>query len=275
MPRIESVISPGPAGAGRKRDFTFPDWCINMSGGPSNLERDRPGGSNGQSGSQSSGTTGALVLGVALGVPCLKMTNGVNLNGGPVYTFDGGGRLLPSTVKTKIHFTNATDDFAVYRVYAMMRVIATPTDATDMGLQIVLGPNAAAAVLSGATPGWAIQFDNTGGCSLVQHGNSGAVTSVVLQSAAQGFVNTAWNMFEFRLISATRNADGSFKCFLNNQLKVTRSFSSVPDDLPIPSSPGANVNNGYVVHAIAFSRNSELDVGLMRSQVAPTEAGLF
>lgn len=253
----------------------LPDWRAQISGGPSILERDRPGGTNTQSGASSPGTSGALTLGIVSGVPCIQMTNGVNLGGGPVLIFDGGGRILPSTVNTNIKFTTNTDDFSCWRIYGIMRVTATPANATDCGLQLILGTNAGNGVLRSSVPGWGINFDNTGGCSLIQHGNSGAQTSTLLQSAAQGFVNTAFNMFEFRLLGATASSPGLFKCLLNGQQKILRSFANVGDDLPIPSSPGANANNGYVVNCQYQAQNGELDLHLMRVQAAPFEAALF
>jgi hypothetical protein len=255
--------------------MTLPDWNINMTGVVSVLERDRPGATNGSSGSSAPGTTGSLNLGVVAGVPCVRLVNGVNLNGGPVLVFDQGGRIHVNTLATNIQFSEATADFRCNRIYALVRVAATPTDATDCGLELILGGNASLGVLNPGVPGWLINFDTTGGCSLVQHGNSTAQTSVVLKSAAAGFVNTDWNQFEFRLLGAQRNSPGVFKVLLNNQLAVTRSFANAPDDLPIPSSPGANVNNGYVVNIQNMGRNSELDVALVRVQAGPTEASLF
>lgn len=271
----ETIVSPFPTGSARKRDFMLPDYRTVMTGGAPILERDRPGGTNTQGGASSPGTTGALTMGIVGGVPCIQMTNGVNLNGGPVYIFDGGGRISPATTNTNIKFTQNTDDFNCWRIYAVMRVTATPGNATDCGLQLILGANAGNGVLRSSVPGWAMQFDNTGGCSLVQHGNSGAQTSVVLQSAAQGFVNTAWNMFEMRILGATASGSGFFKCLLNGQLKVLRSFASGPDDLPLPSSPGANSNNMYVTNIQYQAQNGELDVAIVRSQAAPFEAALF
>lgn len=274
--RVDFQVSPFPAGSGRKMDYTFPDWNANATGAVTNQIRDRPGAQAGNpSGSLSPGGTGTLNVGVVNGVSCLRCVNAAGLNTGPCAIVDGAGRLHIATLAATTKFSSSTDDYGCTRVYAIVRVAATPTDATDCGLQIVLGASSSSGVLAASVPGWAFQFDTTGNTSLVQHGNSGAQTAVVLKTVAQGFVNTDFHMFEFRLINASPTANGKFKVLLDNQLVLQRSFGVVGDDLPIPTSPGANANNGYVVHVINNGRNSELDVAMVRIQRAPFEAALF
>lgn len=274
--RQEVQVSPFPPGSARKMDYTWPDWNANATGAATNQIRDRPGAQAADpAGSLSPGTTGSLNVGFVQGVPCVRLVNGINLNGGPVAVVDGAGRLHLRTLSANNLYSASTDDYAVHRVYMIARVIATPGNATDTGLQVVLGPNAANGILRSAVPGIGIQFDNTGGCSYIQHGNSGAQTSTLLRSAAQGFVNTDWHMFEFVFINATPQANGSVKVKLDGQLKLTKAFGSVPDDLPLPSSPGANANNGYVVNAQYMAQNGEMDVALVRVQRGPTEQAVL
>jgi hypothetical protein len=275
----ESIVTPFAPGSGRKRDYTWPDYNGNMTGAVGIVFRDRLGAGNSASGSSSPGTSGALTMGYVTGVTCCRLTNGANLNGGPVMTLDQGARLHFTTSKTNLKFNPnaaAVDDWACWSVYAIMRAAATPGDATDFGLEIVLGPNASNGVLRSAVPGWSIQIDNTGNsCSLVQHGNSGAQTATVLLGPAQGYVNTDWHKYEFRMLSATNTTDGIFKVLIDGVTLIQRSFGVVGDDLPLPSSAGANNNNGYVANIQAMSRNCELDVAIARSQSAPTEQALF
>ena len=275
MTRQETIVSPFPPGSGRKRDYTWPDWNINMTGVVSNLERDRPGATNATSGSIGGGVGSSTNLGVVNGVSCVRLINGVNLNNGPVCVMDQGARLHVTTSRANMKFSSFTDDFLCWRIYCIMRCAATPADATDFGFQVICGPNASNGVLHSAVPGWSLQLDNTGGTSLVQHGKSGAQTSTLLKSAAGGFVNTDFHCFEYRFLGATPNSDALFKVLLDGQLQLTRSFASVADDLPLPTSAGGNANNGYVVNVQAMSRNCELDVALIRSIAAPTEAALF
>lgn len=271
MGRNEVVVSPFPPGSGRKMDYTFPDWNASM-GGINVGERDRPGAQSANpSGSSSPGTTGSLTVGFVQGVPCMRVANGATLNGGGVLIFDGGSRLHINTLAANTFWSTFNDDYACHRVYMMARVNATPTDATDVGLQLVLGGNSGSAILKDSVPGMGIQFDNTGGCSYIQHGNSGAQTSTLLRSAAQGFVNTDWHQMEFVIINATPQSNGLVKVKLDGQLKLTKQFGSVPDDLPLPSSPGAQVNDGYVANLHYHSRNGEMDVAFVRCQRGPTE----
>lgn len=276
MPAVESVVSPFPPGSARKMDYTFPDWNVQGAGGPSNQERDRPGaqGAN-PSGSSSAGATGTIVAGVVNGISAIRLINGANLNGGPAFIADGMGRLHFNTLAANTKCTTNTDDYGCTRVYMLAAVVATPGDATDCGLQIILGTNAGSSILAGSKPGVGIQFDNTGGCSYIQHGNSGAQTATVLQSAAGGFVNTNPHKFEFRIINASPTANGFIKVYLDDHLMLTKSFGSVPDDLPLPTSPGANANNGYVVNVQQQSRNTELDVFMVRVQRGPTEQAVI
>lgn len=271
--RVESLINPFPSGSGRKRDWKLPDWRTIMAGGVNLNERDRPGGQT-QGGTSSPGTSGALSYSSVNGVPVLAMTNGVNLGGGPLYVFDGGGRLWISGANTNVHYSQATDDYCCWRVYMVARVVATPVSNTDVGLSVVCSTNASSGVIIGNVPGWMIQYDTSGGCSLVQHGNSGAVTSTPIKTAAQGFVNTTFNMFEMRFLGATATTPGVFKVLLNNVPIIQRSFAG-PDDLPLPSSAGGNVNNAYVTNIQAQSTSFELDVALAASQAAPFEAAFF
>lgn len=276
MPRTESIVSPFPAGSGRKMDYTWPDWNANQTGAVTNQIRDRPGAQAANpAGSISPGTTGSVNVGVVGGVSCVRVINGANLNQGAVCVVDGAGRIHLSTLAANMKFTYATDDYGATRIYAIMRVAATPTDATDCGLELITGPNAGNGVLRSAVPGWLLNFDTTGNTSLVQHGNSGAQTSTVLATAAGGFVNTDYHVFEFRLLNATPQINGLFKVFLDGQLILQRSFGVVGDDLPLPTSPGGNANNGYVVNVQNMGRNSELDVAMVRVQRAPFEAALF
>lgn len=274
--RLETQVSPFPPGSARKMDYTFPDWNQNASGQTNSLERDRPGAQSASpSGSLSNGATGTLNVGFVQGVPCVRMVNGANLNGGPTLICDGGGRFHLRTTTANNFYSTATDDYAVHRVYMIARVAATPTDATDTGLAVVLGGNAGSGILGNSIPGVGIQFDNTGGCSYIQHGNSGAQTSTLLQSAAGGFVNTNWHSFEFRFINATAQSNGLLKVFLDSKLMLTKNFGVVGDDLPLPSSPGANANNAYVVNLHAWSRNFEMDVAMVRVQRGPTEQAVI
>lgn len=274
--RVETQVSPFPPGSGRKMDYTFPDWNANATGAVTNQIRDRPGAQAANpAGSITGGATGTSNVGFVQGVPCVRMINGANLNGGNVCIVDGAGRLHLRTLSANNLYSTSTDDYAVHRVYMIARMVATPADATDVGLQIVLGAASNAGILKNVVPGIGIQFDNTGNCSYLQHGNSGAVTSANLQTVAQGFVNTDWHMFEFVFINATSQSNGSVKVKLDGFLKLTKAFGSVPDDLPLPSSAGANVNNGYVVNFQAQSRNCEMDVAMVRVQRGPTEQAVL
>lgn len=271
MSRVETIVSPFPAGSARKMDYTWPDWNANNTGAVTNQIRDRPGAQAANpAGSVAPGTTGTVNVGVINGVSCVRLANGANLNQGPVCVVDGAGRLHLSTLLANVKFSAQTDDYAIHRVYAFMRVAATPTDATDCGLEIICSNNASDGVLRNAVPGWSLQLDTTGGTSLVQHGNSGAQTSTLLKSAAQGFVNTDFHKFEFQFVNATSLRNGFMLVLLDDVVMLTRSFGVVGDDLPVPTSPGANITNGYVVNLHNQGRNAELDVAYVRVQRGPT-----
>lgn len=277
MPRTESIVSPFPAGSGRKMDYTWPDWNANMTGAVTNQIRDRPGAQAASpSGAITGGATGTNNVGVVNGVSCVRFINGANIGGGSVGVVDGAGRIHLSTLKANMKFTNATDDYGAHRVYAIMRMTATPTDAlTDCGMCIITGNASNSTVLIGGKPGWLLGFDINGNAVLVQKGNSLVTTTTIIGAAAQGFVNTNYHTFEARFLNATPQIDGLFKVFLDGQFILQRSFGVPADDLPLPTTVGGNQNNGYVVNVQAQSRNCELDVAMVRVQRAPFEQALF
>lgn len=272
----ESIVSPFPPGSARKMDYTFPDWNANNGGAVTNQIRDRPGAQAANpSGAISGGATGSQQVGVVNGVSCVRMINGANIGGGGVLIVDGAGRFHLATLAAQVFYTSNTDDYGCHRAYMIARVTGNPGDNTDCGLEIVLGPNAGLGVIGGGAVGFTYQFDTAGSCSLVYRGNSGAVTTLPIQTVAQGFVNTNFHKFEYRFLSATRTQNGVVKIFLDDRFILSRSFGSVPDDLPLPTSPGANANNGYVVNVQTQGRNTELDVALIRVQRGPTEQAVI
>lgn len=247
-----------------------------MSGGPSLVQRGRYGGSTNTTGLSSNGSTGNQVMGFVNGVPCVRMTNGINLAGGPVATLDGMGRFHPALLKTAAKWAQSVDDYQAIRVYALMRVTGSPVNATDCGLELVLGPNASTGVFVGAVPGFCLNFDTTGTMSYVQHGNSGAVTSTrISPTVAAGYLNTDWHMAEFRILSATATVDAQLKILFDNQTVLTKSWGNPADDMPTPNSPGGNNNNGWCLNVQYQAQNGEMDVGLVRAQMAPNENALF
>ena len=272
--RTESIIPQQPTGAARKRDYTWPDPNVNSSGGPSSLLRDRPGASNNASGAQSAGTSGALTMGVINGVTCCRFTNGVNIGGGPTVTLDAA-RLRVNLTSPITFFNSFTDDYAVYRFYAITRVTATPVQANGNGIQLVTGNNIAQDLFVNASPGFAINYDNTGTMSLVIRDNAAAtLTSTVISPA--GFTNTDFHTPEFRLISAQPGVNATLKVLLDGKLRLSISwptFGAV--NLPTPAGVGGNVNNGFGPSIHCNAQNSEMDVAMARVQMAPTEADLF
>lgn len=254
-------------------DYTWPDWNANQTGAVTNQIRDRPGAQAANpAGLITGGATGTQNVGVINGVSCVRLINGVNLNGGSVCIIDGAGRFHIPCLSANLKFPFSTHDYLFQRVYAMMRVAATPGDATDCGLDVILGSNAGGPVITGTTkPGWSMTFDTAGGLSLAQRGNSTAITTVPLLTAAGGFVNTDFHCLEYRFVPATTNANGLVKFLVDGVELLRRSFGVVADDLPLPSSPNANNNNGYVVNVQNQSRNTELDVALVRVQRAQSE----
>jgi hypothetical protein len=266
----ESIVSPFPAGAGRKMDYTWPDWNANVTGNVTNQIRDRPGvQAANPAGSISTGTTGTIAVGVVNGVSCVRVANGAGT--GPSLIIDGAGRLHFTTLSANVSFDALVDDYACTRVYMVARVTGTPAQTTDCGLTIVLGNNAGLGIISGAAIGWAYRFDTAGGVSFTQRGNSGALTSVPVATAAGGFVNTNYHKLEYRIVNATAVTNGLLKIFLDDQFQFQRSFASVPDDLPIPTTPGANISNGYCVNVQYQATNGEMDVALVRCQRGPSE----
>ena len=277
MPLLETIVSPFPPGSARKMDYTFPDWNANNTGNVTNAIRDRPGAQAANpAGSISTGATGSVNVGVVQGISCVRLVNGVNLNGGPTLIVDGAGRFHLNTLAANVKFSFVTDDYGVHRVYALMWVAATPTDVFgDCGLQVINSTNAGSSIIQGGKPGIGFQFDTAGGIGFLMKGNSLATTTTPLATAAQGFVNTVPHMCEFRFIPATATQNGFVKVYLDNVLKLTKNYGSVADDLPLPSTVGANVNDGWVVNIQNQGRNSELDLALCRLQRGPTEQAVI
>jgi hypothetical protein len=270
----ETIVSAFAAGSARKRDYSWPDPNLNISGAPSNGVRDRAGISNTASGSQSAGAGAALTMGVINGVDCVRMTNGVNLGVGPTFVMDCG-RCRVNLLGANSHFTTATDDYGAYRVYAIMRVVATPVSATEeCGLTLHNGANASDGLLTGTGPGFAFYYNLTGGLDYLIKTDTAGFITVPLGTVAGGFDNTQFHTCEFRILGARPGANASIKCILDGKLQDQRFW---PNNLPSPAGVGGNTANGFVPNLKYNSANGELDVpvGGFRVQYAPFEAALF
>ena len=276
MGRKDSIVSPFAAGSGRKRDLTFPDFSGQMSGAALAQCRDRTG-ENALATTLTLGAAGSLNLGVVNGVPCCRMINAGLINQGPVLSVQSMTQVHPALTKGNLFLSGNTDDTMVYRVYMIARVTATPGGVNpDVGLQLLNTINSSDGLLRSNKPGMGIQISTTGNCDLVINGQT-SLQAISLQTAAQGYVNTDFNAYEFRILNATTTTDAVLKVLLNGNLKQAISWGA-GSNLPIPSQvgpPAGSVISGFLANVNQMAAGLELDVALLRVQSAPTEAALF
>lgn len=267
----EAIVSPFSPGSGRKRDYTWPDWNASMGGAAGNVLRDRVGDNNTTSGALSTGAGAVINLGIVNQTPVARFIN-TTLNLGAVFTMDQGGRCHPRLTAAGNSVSGAQDDYGAYRVYAVMRAVATPTSASDNGLQLTNSNNATLGLIVGAIPGFAIQYDNTGNCSLLVRG--AALNTFALRTVADGYLNTDFHCYEIRILGATATSDAVCKVLIDNVVKFQQTWAP-GTILPTPNSPGGNNFNGFSTNIQCQGAGQEIDVALYRCQWAPTETALF
>lgn len=268
----EVIVSPFAPGSGRKRDYTWPDWNTNMNGAATNVIRDRIGDNNTTAGAIQTGVGAVLNIGIINATPTARFIN-TTLNTGAIFAFDQGGRCHPRLTQAGNNASGDQDDYSAYRLYAIMRAVATPTSTSDNGLQLQNSGNAAQGIMLGNIPGFAINYDNAGGLTLFMHGNTSNVNTV-LRTVADGFLNTDFHTLEMRLLSATAASDAVLKVLIDNVVKFTGTWGA-GSNFPTPNTAGGNVNNGFTPTIQCQGAGQELDVALFRCQWAPTETALL
>lgn len=269
----EAIVSPFAPGSGRKRDYTWPDWLTLSGAAFAGINiRDRASVTNTTSGLFTTPAGASINVGVVNGVPCARFIN-TTLNTGAVFGFDQGGRCHPRLTAAGNNMDGSQDDYTAYRLYAIMRAANTPSSASDNGLQLQNSGNATLGIIVGNLPGFAVQFDNTGGCSLFMHGNTSNQT-FPLRTVADGYLNTDFHCYEMRIIGAGPTSDAVFKVLIDNQIKFQATWGA-GSNLPTPNTVGGNQFNGFVPNIQCQAAAQEIDVALFRCQWAPTEAALL
>jgi hypothetical protein len=280
MAVFETVISPFPPGSARKRDYSWPDPNINMTGAISPLARDRTGGTNTTSGATSTGAAGTLNIGVVGGVPVLRMVNGGLLNQGPAIALSPIGIQRLPLETGHLFFDGTQDDYYVTEVSLIMRMAAITVGLLgDNGLQVQNTNNASGGMIVNVTNGWTFLFPpNTGDVALFtrQNGGAGVTTTTTLRTAASGFDVTQFHKYAFRIIPANATTPGTLKTLIDDVVLDQRSWTG-GTTLPTPNNVGGFPNVGWLSSIQCQSQAQEIDVPLaggFRSQLAPSELAL-
>lgn len=209
--RQEQIVSPVPPGAGRFRDWVWPDPA-GLDANPTPFVGDRLGAT----------LVGNAPLAISIGfgggtTTSVNVVNGadcasINSTGaaGAGYRFDNS---MLAHVKTSLNTVPfQTDDETCYRVICIMAMQNVPTPGTDYGYYLTTsGTNGR--VLADAAVGFGFQIQDGVVVNFVTRGGLGLVSTPI---TGAGFDTTAFHAYELRITSASAVAQASLAILIDN-----------------------------------------------------------
>lgn len=259
---IASQLSPG---AGRFRDFIWPD--------PAAL--DNPPAAQITSRDSTINTAGAVVTGgpcgnaAWLGVECASLgSNGAG--GTTILRFDGGMNMHIKTARVAI--PPANDDEHCFRVYCNMAIAAAPNAGAEMAWNCTAADGNG--WLTGGSPatGWGFYFADANSVFLRARGPNGTVVTQVLAGDV-----TQWHSYELRITNATATADAQFQVRIDGVVvNVPPAFSSWAAGTNLPGAAVRATRVGFrPVLASGDGKANQLYVSCLRMMSAPTPLALL
>ena len=222
--RVESVISPLSAGAGRLFDWVWPDVFshdanISAAVRPRNGQGD-PSVGLGETVAIAGGST--VTAGVLNGVWVASFNVG-GAGQATCFRFPNAGFFHVKTSKNNI--PPGLDDTSAKRLITIMAAFAAPAAGQDFGIQYVRRANNG--IQQTGNDGWGVNLTSLANAQFIVRGPNGLIT--------QNFaVNTAvLHAYEFRILDATATTDASLQFLIDG----------VPQALaPLSSSWGPGTN---------------------------------
>jgi hypothetical protein len=196
----EAVASQLSPGAGRYRDYCWPDPALNTSAPALNVGN-RIGASSPNGGKVGyGGGAGNDPLGVWKGVNCAQILS--TAVGGNAYVFD----VMAMHVKNvRQAIPPSNDDEACYRIYCNMAAQNTPNAGQEYGFNMIRR-DTNGRILQDNAWGFGIRFVDVNTAEMLINGPNGLVRFNVFAGDV-----TAWHSYEFRVQSATATADATLQ----------------------------------------------------------------
>lgn len=209
--RQEQIVSPTPPGAGRFRDWVWPDPG-NLDGNPTPFVGDRIGatlaGSSPVATSIGFGGGTTTLSATVAGIDCAQLLS--TAGAGIGYRFDSS---MMAHIKTSLNaIPFPCDDETCFRVIVNMALGLTPTPGTDYGYYLTTA-NTNGRVLADAAVGFGFQIVDGNVVNFVTRGGLGLI-SIALTAAP--FDTTAFHAYEMRVTSATAIAQASLAILIDN-----------------------------------------------------------
>ena len=266
--RSESVIGPTPRGAGRIRDINWPDYdSAGGASGNTNL-RTRVSGTGPQAGQFNNlGTLLTVNQTFFQGLDIATVNDGGVVGTGGSISWRNVCNIHVRTTQPAVYWPQ-DDDWNVYRVVWIGMVNPLPgTNGQDSGLQFINSNTSSDGIQRTPQLGFGIQFTTTG-TSFIANNGGGAVLTTIGTDGVGGWLSINYHSYDFRLISAFPGQPARLKLYVDNVLKINRSWED--GTLPVPAGatcgfwPALWNNTGGGVNAGVCTR-------LLSFQAAPTE----
>lgn len=232
MPRVESVTSASPPGAGRIRDLNYPDYTTAGAGAVAAGLRCRITGArlNGQTNNLGSLSTAAFLF--FQGVDCTTQNNTGIAGAGGSISFLNVANINLRTVKPA--FWPLDDDWNVHRIVWIAAMSQVPTSLDDTGLQFINSATSTQGIRRTPQLGFGLQFTNTG-LSLRTNNGGGSVDTVLATNGVGGYQQSDFHSYDIRLLSALPTQEALFKLYIDDVLATTISWAG-GTILPTPAA---------------------------------------
>lgn len=273
MSRFETLISPVPPGAGRFRDWMWPDPG-NLDNPPTSFTSNRLGttlvGTNPVAATLGFGGGTTTLAATINGIDCAQIVSTAAAGAG--YRFDNTMIAHIKTTLNSVPFQ--CDDEQCFRVFCTMALQNPPTPGTDYGFEMVQG-SGTGRILQEALNGFGFQLQTANIVNLIVRGPLGLLT-VALTAAP--FDTTQFHTYELRITSASSNLDAGLAVLIDNVpvagLPVTVTSWAAGTGLPASALVGGRVGFRAAVYNVSGINNA-LFVARLRFMSAPTMQGTF
>lgn len=251
MARTEVTISASPPGAGRFKDYIWPDPCTytDSTNATSRIAGYKANISGLSFANIGFGGGTPTRVNVRHGLPCIDLPC-------TAVAGNGNGRGAPSaklmfpTLKTGNFSSPLFDDMRCWRIIFIGGMVTAPNVEQDIGFACINTGNVGDCVqlVVHGRDGFAFGFVNNGSVRFFSNVGGVQTQQIITPTAAQGYAIDAMHMYEMRIEGATPTTDATMKVFLDGAqvaLPATLASWAPGTKLPVMVSPDA-ASAGFV-----------------------------
>lgn len=284
MPRQEVTLSPSPPGAGRFRDYMYPDLASYQNNDNATSRINSAVGTVGQL------TTTLFAYGGGAGnranvrsqVPCIDFACSAVAGNGNGIGFTGSKLLFPTSTAAGGNFVNGlANDMQCWRVVIVGGLAAIPANEVDIGFGCVTLGNISLLpqIIANAIDGFGFGFQADGSVRFFSNLGGVLTQQTVTPTAAQGFLYTAAHAYEVRIAGATATADATLAAYVDgSQVALPASLSTWGAGTQLPQQTSASVADAGFICALGIKSTgvaSAFFVNQARVICAPTPDALL